>query len=168
MSTSAQSPSARVVIVIVPFCPSASIALSSRLVQTWLSSAVDHHLAQVRVVVPDDLDARVLELVLEDRQGRVQALAQVHFDDPAAVHVRVLLDRDHQLAHLVGRGDELGRQLAGRERGRDPAQDRIGDRAGGVGDAVQVVRVQAGAITDPVLRWISASLSARQLAAELV
>ena len=38
VDTSAQFPSRRVVIVIVPLSPSASIALSSRLVQTWFSS----------------------------------------------------------------------------------------------------------------------------------
>ena len=39
MSTCAQSPSRRALIVIVPLSPRASIALSIRFVQTWLSSA---------------------------------------------------------------------------------------------------------------------------------
>src|SRR5258707_7721506 len=39
VATSAQSPSRRAPIVILPLSPDASVALSSRVVQTWLSSA---------------------------------------------------------------------------------------------------------------------------------
>ena len=58
----------RVRIVIVPVSPSASIALSSRFVHTWLSSEPwTVSLRQRPVVVAHDLDLRVLELVAEHR-----------------------------------------------------------------------------------------------------
>ena len=85
-------PSRSVVIVIVPRSPSASIALASRFVHTWLSSEPwTVRRGQLAVVAADDLDRGVLELVLQELEGHLDALVDVHLHDPAAVQVRVRL-----------------------------------------------------------------------------
>ena len=123
MSTSAQLPSRRVVTVIVPCSPSAWIALWIRFVHTWLSSrAADRELRQRVVVVAHDLERLVLELVLEDAQGRVDPLVQVDLDELAAVHVGVGLDRLHEVGHLRRRLLELARQRRGRSASPRPTR----------------------------------------------
>ena len=105
----AQAPSRRVRIVIVPRSPSASIALSSRFVHTWLSSEPRTvSFGSVAVVVALDLDRRVLELVAEHGERRLEPLVQVDLDQRAAVHVGVGLDRADERGHALGRLAQLG------------------------------------------------------------
>ena len=65
--------------------------------------AADGQLRQRAVVVAADLDPRVLELVAEHDQRRLQPLVHVDLDELAAVHVGVGLDRADQRAHALGR-----------------------------------------------------------------
>ena len=74
--------------------------------------AADGELRQRAVVVAHDLERLVLELVLEDAQGRVDPLVQVDLDELAAVHVGVGLDRLDEVGHL------RRRLLRARSRGR--------------------------------------------------
>ena len=115
-----------VAIVIVPCSPSASIALSSRLVHTWLSSEPRTvSLRQRAVVVAHDLDRRVLELVAEHVERRLQPLVHVDLDELAAVHVGVGLDRPRR-GRTCARSSPAARsaRLRAVERGGHPARAR--------------------------------------------
>ena len=63
---------------------------------------VDRDRRQRAVVFAADLDLRVLEPVLQDRQRRLEPFVHIRPHDAAPVHVCVRLDRADQRAHALG------------------------------------------------------------------
>ena len=123
MSTRTQPLSASVVSVIVPVLAERADRVVEQVRPDLVELGAAHgQLRQRLVVVALDLDLRVLELVAEHDQRALQALVHVGDDDVAAVHVGVGLDRLDEVAHAVGGLQQLGREPARGQRGRDPLQ----------------------------------------------
>ena len=86
--------------------------------------AAHAELGQRAVVLAHDLDRRVLELVAEHLERRLQPLVQVDLDHAATVHVRVLLDGADEVGHPPRRLLQLAREALRRERCGHPADAR--------------------------------------------
>ena len=102
MSTSAQSPSRLVAIVIVPLLAERVDRVVEQVGPHLVELRAAHgELRQRAVVVAHDLDRRVLELVAEHDERGLQALVEVDLDELAAVHVGVGLDGADEARHAL-------------------------------------------------------------------